>query len=92
MTGIYRFSAGGWLPTGNNPSTPDVRIAMLLSVNDAITALSGGQLSVMDTPVPALSFAAPMNAGDKAALKFLCPLPVTLGGLYPFFFQGELLK
>jgi len=92
LQGYYRFSAHGYSPTPTAAS--DTRVAVALVVNGHRVAMSGGQLSQFDTPLPSLVHTVSLVAGDVVTVESYTTTPVQFGGLpgnpvYAYYFQGE---
>jgi hypothetical protein len=92
LSGYYRFNAHGFSPT----PTPgaDTRISIGFDINDHGTAISGGQLSQGDTPLPYLSHVIHLNMGDRVNLISFTTIDVTFGATDDpdhYYFQGEYL-
>jgi hypothetical protein len=89
--GYYRFSIGGHSPT--NSSIPDSRISFSLTLNGVPQAVSGGQLSTVDTPLPSFSYIMKLAKGDQIGVKGFSDVAMTFGSTkeYGFWFQGQFL-
>jgi hypothetical protein len=89
--GYYRFSAGGFSPTSS--SVPDSRVSFAFIKNHTFQAVSGGQLSTTDSPLPAFSYVMQLAKGDQVRVDSYSQGAITLGGLnnQKFWFQGQFL-
>lgn len=89
--GYYRFSLGGW--SSASAASPDTRIGFDFTKNGVGQAISGGQISATDTPLPSFSYTMHLAVGDKVGVSCYTPGAITLGGNgggdYLFWFQGE---
>jgi hypothetical protein len=89
--GYYRFSVGGHSPTSS--SIPDSRIYFALTLNGTPQAVSGGQLSTTDTPLPSFSYIMKLAKGDQVGVRSFSDAAMTFGATkeYGFWFQGQFL-
>ncbi|KAI9141868.1 hypothetical protein BKA69DRAFT_1071659 [Paraphysoderma sedebokerense] len=91
--GIYRIGAQGLVPSSAG-STADVRIALMLSINGTNSYSGGGQLSGVDTPMPAYNVMVSLLKDQKVELKVYSPMEVSFGRGskdVAYFFQLEYL-